>query len=108
MTTIGEVGTEKPTDAGYVGRSVARIDGPAKTTGQARFAAEHSYPNLAYAALVYATIARGRITTIDTAPARAVQGVIEVLTHENAPPMSPPGKLSLLDPSSIAISTSVN
>src|SRR5262245_38428382 len=106
--TIGEVGAQSPTAARYVGRSVARVDGPAKTTGQARFAAEHFYPDLAYAALVYATIARGRIITIDPTPARAVEGVIAVLTHENAPAMTPPGKLNPLDPSSIAISTSVN
>src|SRR5262249_7772052 len=115
--TIGATPTQVPTDVGteaptpttrYVGRSVARLDGPAKTTGQARFAAEYSYPHLAYAALVYATIARGRIITIDTTAARAVEGVIEVLTHKNAPPMNPPGELSLLDTTSIAISTSVN
>src|SRR5919199_5787471 len=106
--TITEVGAEPRTGAKYVGRSIARLDGPAKTAGQARFAAEHFYPDLAYAALVFATIARGRIITIDTTPARAVEGMIEVLTHENAPAMKPPGKLSLLDPSSIAISTSVN
>src|ERR687886_339909 len=106
--TISEVGTEPRTGAKYVGRSIARLDGPAKTAGQARFSAEHFYPDLAYAALVYATIARGRIVSIDTASARAVEGVIEVLTHENAPAMKPPGKLSLLDLSSIAISTSVN
>jgi xanthine dehydrogenase YagR molybdenum-binding subunit len=106
--TITEVGAEPRTGAKYVGRSIARLDGPAKTTGQARFSAEHFYPDLAYAALVYATIARGRIVSIDTASARAVEGVIEVLTHENATAMKPPGKLSLLDLSSIAISTSVN
>ena len=92
----------------YVGRAVARQDGPAKTTGRARFAAEHPYPNLAYAALVHSTIARGRITAIDTAAARAVPGVIEVLTHENAPAMKPAPKVSLLNPSSFATSTSVN
>ena len=110
--TLDEVGTdaqiEVPTGTKYVGRAVARVDGPAKTTGQARFAAEHPYPDLAYAALVHSSVARGRIISIDTAQARAVEGVIEVLTHENAPAMNPPGKMSLLDPSSIAISTSVN
>ena len=110
--TLDEVGTEArtgvPTPERYVGRSIARVDGPAKTTGQARFAAEHSYPGLAYAALVHASIARGRIVSIDTAPARALEGVIEVLTHENAPAMNPPGKMSILDPGSIAIDTSVN
>ena len=110
--TLGEVGTGTrpgaPTRAKYVGRAIARVDGPAKTTGQARFAAEHSYPHLAYAALVHASIARGRIRSIDTAPALAVEGVITVLTHENAPAMNPPGKVSILDPGSIAVDTSVN
>jgi xanthine dehydrogenase YagR molybdenum-binding subunit len=93
----------------YVGRSVARLDGPAKTTGRARFAAEHAYPDLAYAALVHSTIARGRITAIDTSVALEVEGVIAVLTHENAPAMNPPAaKMSLLKPSSMAMSTTVN
>ena len=87
---------------------MARLDGPAKTTGEARFSAEHAYPDLAYAALVHSTIARGRITAIDTTLARAVVGVVTVLTHENAPAMNPAGKMSLLDPSSMAVSTSVN
>src|ERR671938_1919676 len=106
--SITEVRTESPTEGKYVGRSVARLDGPAKTAGHARFSAEHFYPDLAYAALVYATIARGRIVSIDTAAARAVPGVIEVLTHENAPAMKPAPKVSLLNPSSFATSTSVN
>src|SRR5262245_51069944 len=84
----------------YVGRAIDRLDGTAKTTGQARFAAEHRYPDLAHAALVHATIARGRITAIDTEAARAVKGVIDVLTHENAPAMKPAPKVSLLDLSS--------
>ncbi|MGH3094894.1 MAG: xanthine dehydrogenase family protein molybdopterin-binding subunit, partial [Streptosporangiales bacterium] len=92
----------------YVGRAVDRVDGLAKTTGQARFAAEYPYADLAYAALVHATIARGRITAIDTAEARTVHGVIDVLTHENAPAMKPAPKTSLLNPSSIASGSSVN
>src|SRR5262245_17644813 len=103
--TIGEMGIEAPTDTRYVGRSVARVDGPAKTTGVARYAAEHFYPDLAYAALVHATIARGRIITIDTTPARAVPDVIAVLTHENAPAMKAPGKLNPLE--ALGNSTSV-
>lgn len=100
--------TEQTTGTKYVGRAVDRIDGPAKTTGEARFAAEYPYPGLAYAALVHATIPRGRITAIDTAAARAVRGVIDVLTHENAPPMKPAPKVSFLDLSSLASGTSVN
>ncbi|MEV4170528.1 xanthine dehydrogenase family protein molybdopterin-binding subunit [Nonomuraea sp. NPDC049709] len=92
----------------YVGRAVDRLDGRAKTTGEARFAAEHPYPDLAHAALVHATIPRGRITAIDTAEARAVPGVIDVLTHENAPAMKPAPKVSFLDLSTLVSGTSVN
>ncbi|MFC4119067.1 xanthine dehydrogenase family protein molybdopterin-binding subunit [Nonomuraea zeae] len=100
--------TEQQTGAKYVGRPVDRLDGRAKTTGEARFAAEHRYPGLAHAALVHATIARGRITGVDTEAARAVPGVIEVLTHENAPAMKPAPAVSLLNLSSLASGTSVN
>jgi xanthine dehydrogenase YagR molybdenum-binding subunit len=109
VTSIKETDAEPTAGATkYVGRAIARLDGPAKTTGQARFAAEHFYPNLAYAALVHASITRGRITGIDTAAARAVDGVIEVLTHENAPAMKPAPKVSMLNPATVATSTSVN
>ena len=111
MTTQHTVETPPSADERrpYVGRAVARLDGPAKTTGRAAFAAEHAYPDLAYAAVVHATIPRGRIRTIDTNDASSVQGVIAVLTHENTPPvMKAPGRQSMLSPTSLATSTSVN
>ena len=40
---------------------------------------------MAYAALKYSTIARGRITEIDTKAAEAAPGVVLVMTHRNAP-----------------------
>ncbi|TMR89922.1 xanthine dehydrogenase family protein molybdopterin-binding subunit [Nonomuraea basaltis] len=100
--------TERKAATKYVGQRVDRLDSRAKTTGEARFAAEHSYPGLAYAALVHATIPRGRIIAIETAAARAVPGVIAVLTHENAPAMKPAPKASMLDVSTLVIGTSVN
>ncbi|MEW9553693.1 xanthine dehydrogenase family protein molybdopterin-binding subunit [Nonomuraea sp. NPDC050783] len=103
--------TERERAAGaatYVGRPVDRLDGRAKVTGEARFAAEHHYPDLAHAVLVHATVARGRITAIDPAAARTVPGVIDVLTHENAPPMKPPPAFSALDLSTFVSPTSVN
>ncbi len=44
-------------------------------------------PGLAHACMVGATIAKGRITRIDTSAAKGVAGVIDVLTHENRPPL---------------------
>ncbi|MEV1115910.1 xanthine dehydrogenase family protein molybdopterin-binding subunit [Actinosynnema sp. NPDC049800] len=80
-----------------IGQPLDRVDGDAKTTGAARFAAEHSHPGLTHAALVHATIARGRITALDTAAATAVPGVVAVLTHRNAPPLQPPPEINPLD-----------
>lgn len=67
-----------------IGAPIRRVDGPAKVTGRARYAAEFAPPGLAYAAVVEATIPSGRITAIDTAAAVAAPGVLLVLTHLNA------------------------
>jgi xanthine dehydrogenase YagR molybdenum-binding subunit len=69
------------------GMAVSRVDGRAKVTGTAHYAAEIPAPDLAYGVVVSGTVARGRIKTIDTDAARAVPGVIDVLTHENRPKM---------------------
>jgi xanthine dehydrogenase YagR molybdenum-binding subunit len=75
---------------GLIGQSVARIDGPLQVQGKARFAAEVPLDGMVYAALLYSTIARGRIATIDTAAAEAAPGVALVMTYRNAPRMAPP------------------
>ncbi len=77
-------------DAREVGQAHARVDGPAKVSGTARFAAEMLYDNLAHGALVYSSIARGKISTIDTAQAEQASGVLLVMTHLNAPRMKAP------------------
>jgi xanthine dehydrogenase YagR molybdenum-binding subunit len=91
-----------------VGRPIDRVDGTAKTTGAARFAAEYPYADLAHAALVFATVSRARITGIDTAAASAVHGVLAVITHLNAPPMKPPRPVNYMNLSTLASGTSVN
>ena len=68
-----------------LGEPVSRIDGRAKVTGQARYAAEHTAADMAYGVVVNSGIARGRILRFDLAGARAVPGVIDILTHENRP-----------------------
>jgi xanthine dehydrogenase YagR molybdenum-binding subunit len=69
----------------HVGAPRSRVDGPAKVTGAAKYAAEFAAPGLAWGYVVSGAIAKGRITRIDTEAARAVPGVIEVFTHENRP-----------------------
>jgi xanthine dehydrogenase YagR molybdenum-binding subunit len=91
-----------------LGEPLNRVDAHVKTTGAARFSAEYPYPDLAYAAIVHATIPRGRITAIDTTAAKDTPGVLAVITHENAPHLKPPPKLSMVNLSSMATGTSVN
>ena len=74
---------------GLIGASVSRIDGPLKVAGQARFAAEFPMPGLTYAALEFSTIARGRIAAIDTSAAEQADGVVLVMTYQNAPRLKP-------------------
>ena len=68
-----------------IGQPISRVDGRAKVTGTARYAAEFDVPGLAHAALVSSTVPRGRVTAIETAEAERAAGVLGVLTHLNAP-----------------------
>ena len=74
---------------GHVGKPVSRIDGPLKVQGRARFAAEFAPENMAYAAVAFSTIAKGRIVDLDTGRAEAAPGVLLVMTYRNAPRMKP-------------------
>jgi len=74
--------------APYIGTSTSRVDGFAKVTGAAKYAAEFNVPGLAYGSVVTSTIAKGRILRIDPSAALRVKGVLDVLTHENRPPMA--------------------
>jgi xanthine dehydrogenase YagR molybdenum-binding subunit len=73
-----------------IGTSVSRKDGRAKVTGSATYAAEHQIPGLVYGYLVTATIANGRIRSIDTGVAKRSPGVIAVFTHHNVPTIFKP------------------
>ena len=70
------------------GQSISRRDGVAKVTGAATFAADNHPEGLLHAVYVPATIARGKVTHLDVAAARAHPGVVEVMTPENRPPMA--------------------
>jgi xanthine dehydrogenase YagR molybdenum-binding subunit len=78
----------------YIGQPVSRVDGRDKVTGSARYAFEHQVPDLAYAFVVSSSIARGRITRIDSTAARQLPGVLDVLTHENTPRLTPKGEIA--------------
>jgi xanthine dehydrogenase YagR molybdenum-binding subunit len=68
-----------------IGQPLPRIDGRAKVTGAARYAAEFNQRGQAYAVIVSATVGLGRIAGIDAAPVERMPGVIAVISHRNAP-----------------------
>ncbi|MEV4800488.1 xanthine dehydrogenase family protein molybdopterin-binding subunit [Nonomuraea sp. NPDC049421] len=67
--------------SGLVGKGVARVDGRAKVTGAARYAADQEVPGVLHGALVMSTIARGEVLEIDRRAALAHPGVVAVYTH---------------------------
>ncbi|RRB07380.1 xanthine dehydrogenase family protein molybdopterin-binding subunit [Larkinella rosea] len=69
----------------YVGKPISRVDGVAKVTGKAKYAAEFKSPDLLYGWVISSDIAKGAITHIHTADALQVPGVVQVFTHENRP-----------------------
>jgi xanthine dehydrogenase YagR molybdenum-binding subunit len=86
-----------------IGQPISRIDGRLKVTGSARYTADIPLETMVHAAIVYSTIANGRIVSIETAAAENAPGVLAVLTHKNMPRMKaqpwshlhPPGQTYL-------------
>jgi CO/xanthine dehydrogenase Mo-binding subunit len=65
--------------------SFVRPDGREKVTGAGRYTADLTLTGQLHAAFRYADHPHARITRIDTARARALPGVIAVVTHEDVP-----------------------
>ncbi|MEU0059021.1 xanthine dehydrogenase family protein molybdopterin-binding subunit [Streptomyces sp. NPDC006334] len=78
-----------------VGAPVERREGREKVTGAARYAAEFASPGRLFARPVPATVARGRVTDVDASEALRLPGVVDVLTHENAPRLGEPDDATL-------------
>lgn len=65
---------------GIIGKGLDRIDGPLKTCGHATYAAEYALDGMAYGVLVGVKTGAGKVTGIDDNAARALPGVIDVIT----------------------------
>lgn len=73
----------------YIGQAVSRVDGRAKVTGMAKYAAEfNTDTGITYGYVLSSSIAKGKITAIDTRQALALKGVLQVFTHENVSGMA--------------------
>jgi xanthine dehydrogenase YagR molybdenum-binding subunit len=69
----------------YIGTATSRVDSLAKVTGEAKYAGEFDARGLAYGSVVESAIPKGRIARIDTGEALRVEGVLDVLSHQNRP-----------------------
>ena len=70
-------------DSSPFGKPQVRIDGSAKVTGRALYPSDEVVAGPAYAFLLTSAIARGRIRRFDLDEALALEGVLDILTHEN-------------------------
>ena len=68
----------------YIGKEMSRVDGVAKVTGKAKYAAEFQVKNVAYGFIVSSEIAKGTIKSIDAREAEKQTGVIRIFTHLNS------------------------
>ena len=66
-----------------IGRDTLRIDGPRKVTGLAQYTSDFSFPGMLYAVPVEATIANGKLLTLDTSAAEKLPGVRAVFHRGN-------------------------
>ncbi|HEX9998923.1 MAG TPA: xanthine dehydrogenase family protein molybdopterin-binding subunit, partial [Actinoplanes sp.] len=67
---------------GAVGAPLARLEGPEKVTGAARYAAEYPQDRVAYGWIVQSPVSRGRLNVVLADPTEAA---LAVLWHGNAP-----------------------
>jgi xanthine dehydrogenase YagR molybdenum-binding subunit len=91
-----------PTPKANMGEPAPRLDARLKVTGEARYPADMPLSNPAFAYLVTSSIAKGRLTRLDLDAARAVPGVLDILTQDNTGELKP-GKFGPAGGSSTSI-----
>ncbi|HEY3342914.1 MAG TPA: molybdopterin cofactor-binding domain-containing protein, partial [Anaerolineae bacterium] len=73
------------TPMNVVGKPLPRPDAVAKVSGTAKYTDDFTFPGMLYARTLRAGVPHARIKHIDTSRARALPGVVAVLTHADVP-----------------------
>jgi CO/xanthine dehydrogenase Mo-binding subunit len=68
----------------WIGRRVLRKEDPSLLTGRTEFIGDVQLPGMLHAAILRSPIAHARITRVDTSEAKAMPGVVAVLTGADA------------------------
>jgi xanthine dehydrogenase YagR molybdenum-binding subunit len=84
MTSINWPSQEKRK---LIGTRIDRLDGPAKSSGAAKYSFDMNRPKMLYGKILGAPIAAGKLTALDTSAAEALEGVeaIHVMTEVGRP-----------------------
>lgn len=69
-----------------IGLPLSRVDGPLKVSGQAHYTSDRRMIGMLTAVPVCATIARGKLLSLDTTAAAAMPGVQKIFTRANIGP----------------------
>ena len=69
----------------YIGANVRRFGGRERVSGTQQFLADIALPDMLHVKLVTLDAARARIVSIDTTEARAVPGVVDIITARDLP-----------------------
>ncbi len=72
-------------DFSVIGKSVAMIDAAGKTTGAGKYADDFTLPGMLVGKILHSPYPHARIRSIDTSRAKALDGVVAVVTGEDAP-----------------------
>ncbi|MCL6479084.1 MAG: 4-hydroxybenzoyl-CoA reductase subunit alpha, partial [Peptococcaceae bacterium] len=68
-----------------IGKSVPKMDGRVKVTGQAKYTGDLKFPNMLVGKILTSPHAHARILSIDTSEAEKLPGVKAVITHRDVP-----------------------
>lgn len=71
-----------------IGQPLTRAEGALKVTGAAAYAADAHPVGMLHAVMAVATIANGRVASLDVAAAQTHPGVVAVMTPGNRPPLA--------------------
>src|SRR5262244_1231615 len=74
---------QQSTATSPIGRDTLRVNGARKVTGLAQYTSDFNFPGMLYAMPVEATIANGKLLTLDTSAAEKMPGVRAVFHRRN-------------------------
>ena len=80
-------GGDEVSDNGFsvIGKPIAMVDAAGKTTGAGKYTDDLSLPGMLVGKILHSPYPHARIKRIDTSRAKALDGVVAVVTGEDAP-----------------------